>query len=155
MAFSEDIGVGGNVRIEVHDREGRLVQTAAVKNLVTASGRRLLGRVLSGETGLTGALHMAVGEGRSKPTLGDTALGAKLDMVQVRSKDILLEDDRVVLRVNATFDRLSGTATQELREAGIVIVPANGDPVLFNRVVFNPITRSSDLAISLSWDVLF
>lgn len=155
MSFSDDIGVSGKVHIEVRDRDGRLVETTTVKNLVTAAGRRLLGRVLSGQTGLTGTLHMAVGSGKTATTPSHTQLDAQLDRVAVSSSELLDASDRVVLRVNATFDRLSPDAEQVLQEAGIVIVPPDGQPVLFNRVVFKPITRSSDLAISLSWDVLF
>lgn len=155
MSFSEDIGVGGRVAIEVRDRQGRLVDERRVKNLVTLEGRRLLGRALAGETGLTGQLHMAVGTGSASPALRDERLGAETARVLTHKSTIDLENERVVLRVNATFPRLAGTAKEELREAGVVVKLPDGKEILFNRVTFGTVTRSADLEISLSWDVLF
>ncbi|HND32600.1 MAG TPA: hypothetical protein PLA94_21540 [Myxococcota bacterium] len=155
MSFSENVGVTGRVVIEVRDRDGTLIEVQRVKNLVTLEGRRLLGRCLAGETGLTGQLHMAVGTGFSSPALRNERLEAEVTRVVTHPATVTQENDRVVLHVNATFPRLTGSAREELREAGIVILQPDNREVLFNRVVFPVVTRSADLEISLSWEVLF
>src|SRR5690349_6160157 len=112
MSFSEDIGVTGRVGIEVRDPTGQLVETRQVKNLVTIEGRRLLGRCLAGETGLTGMLHMAVGKGKSPPMLVNDKLDDETARVLTHTPAVSIENDRVVLRVNATFERLVGNAVE-------------------------------------------
>jgi len=50
---------------------------------------------------------------------------------------------------------LSGEQQQALQEAGIVLKLPNREPVLYNRVTFPTVTRTSSLDITLTWEVSF
>lgn len=159
MAFQEDCGVSGRVCIIVRDRLGHIVETQKVKNVVTLEGRKLLGSCFAGRAALTGRMKMAVGTGSTPARVADTSLVAESTRVDAFVPDLSVEDEngtlRVILRVNATFPALTSDVVEGLREAGIWLEQPGKDAVLFNRVVFPVVSRSSGLEISLSWEVLF
>lgn len=159
MAWTEDIGIGGRVHIEVRTPGGEPVSTLKVKNLVTLEGRKLLGGVFAGQSALSGRMLMAVGTGTTATRLADTTLEAETTRVQAQVSDLTVEEEdggpRVILRVSAVFPPLKGDAVESLREAGIWLERGSQPAILFNRVVFPVVSRSSGLEIALSWEVLF
>ena len=67
----------GNVKVILRDREGRIVQSREVKNLIVSSGKRLIADLFRGEESQP-ATHIAVGTGRSVPGSTDVTLEEEL-----------------------------------------------------------------------------
>ena len=56
-----------------------------------------------------------------------------------------------------SVDMSSGSAEHTLREAGIVLLtgPQGAERTLFNRAVFEPITKTERLSLTVGWELVF
>ena len=148
---------GGRLTVELCGRDGRVLRRDPVDNLITVAGRSCLALLLGGQTQVKG-LRMAVGTDATDPTPEDTALGAMVDTVaaDLGEPRRMVDNGRQAVGavVRATLPPLAGTSAQALREAGIMI-DTGVQSVLYNHVVFPVITRTADLQVSLSWEVIF
>jgi hypothetical protein len=161
MTVQERHGISGRLSILVRSPGGEWREVRSIHNLITRSGKEFLAKVFTGA--LQGhVLHVAVGGGDDDkaPTAEDTKLKHPHDQVraafdgpELRSVD---GEDRVVVKVAANLPSLKNAETQILSEAGIVVVvPGQPDAVLYNRVKFDPISRSGSLEMKLTWEIMF
>jgi hypothetical protein len=60
---------------------------------------------------------------------------------------------RVKVAVSAEYDFGEGNGAQPLTEAAIFTALTAG--TMYNRVVFDPVTKSSAFKLSLLWEILF
>ena len=167
MANRELNGLGGRLRIEVRSRDGRLIEARRVDNLITAVGKNLLAHFFSGRTEGRPELYIAVGGGGNPPDEGNSALQTPLDEAPASVTDIAVKEEegsqRAIATVSATFKADASVGEQALSEAGILIkLPTEVDlgdvsskEVLYNRVVFPVVTRTGNLELSFTWEVLF
>ena len=102
---------------------------------------------------------MAVGEGSDPAADGDTALQTQRgDRNPISSTNISVVSEGGVDRVHVSleavfdFDQVNDAATP-LREAGIFTADTGG--VMYNRVVFEPVTKTNAFRLTLLWDVIF
>ena len=63
------------------------------------------------------------------------------------------EVKRVRARLTAVFDFGDANGTEPLREAGIYTAENGG--VMYNRVVFEPVTKTDAFKLTLLWDIVF
>ncbi len=63
----------GKVTVILRDRDGKIVQSEKVKNLIVSSGKMLIANLFRGEESQP-VSHMAVGTGRVNPSSGDVAI---------------------------------------------------------------------------------
>ena len=144
------------LRVELTDREGRLVTAREAHNAVLRSGAELLARLFSGQG--TGITHMAVGgsdapesENFATASLeGATEVAIPPEAFQVDPPDPVKRVVRV--RVRATVPSAGAVGT--IREAALVSRSGNA-ATLYNRVVFAPIEKANDHELTLFWDVGF
>ncbi|RDE52163.1 MAG: hypothetical protein DVS81_02730 [Candidatus Accumulibacter meliphilus] len=158
MSIHEEQSLSGRLTIELRTPDGRIVCQRQHDNLITTAGKALVARIFSGEVTGKPELRIAVGSSASDARPEDTLLGEPRDEVVATTKQVTVVSEdgqqRALATVMATFPPI-GDGRQELHEAGIVIRFPNLDPVLYNRVTFGSITRTGNLDMTLSWEVLF
>ncbi|MBP9803384.1 MAG: hypothetical protein KBE22_00575 [Candidatus Accumulibacter sp.] len=158
MSLHEEQTLSGRLTIELRTPDGRTVTRRQHDNLITTAGKALVARIFSGEVTGKPELRIAIGSGPYDARPEDKNLGEPRDEVVATTKQVAIVSEdgqqRALATVSATFPPL-GDGHQELHEAGIVIRFPNLDPVLYNRVTFGSITRTGNLDMTLTWEVLF
>ncbi len=151
----------GCLTLRVSDKEGRTLCERPHKNRIVASGRMLVARLFGGaESGAPPApvSRMAVGTNGDGPADGDDALGAQRgDPKPIGEVSYEEFDDggttRVRARLTAEFDFGEANGDEPLREAGVF--NDEEEPVMYNRVVFDPVTKTEAFKLTLIWDIVF
>lgn len=158
MAIKENHGLDGRVRIVLREPDGTIVDDRMVHNLITTAGRKLLGQLFTSDLGKP-HFQIAVGGDDTAATVADTALGKQIDAVDatVSSPKTIDENQKqlVIVTVSATLPATGNANPQSLKEAGILITLAGQPPVLYNHVTFPVITRTGNLEMTLTWEVIF
>lgn len=161
MAIKEKNSLGGRLSIILRDQSGMVLDRRHGINLITIAGKNLLAKYFTGN--VVGKPELAIAVGGSsegdKVKEEDTALTNQLDQTAatVPSIEEIDEDGtrRVVATVTAILPATGKDTEQEIKEAGILITPPNADPVLYNRVIFPVVTRTGNMEMTLTWEVLF
>jgi hypothetical protein len=161
---------GGRLTITVRDpATGAIVLTRRVQNLVTLTGRALLADLLTGAVAGFAKIELVVGGPPDPadlgftprpPALGDTALENQLVAVPVTTGQPTEQADeggspRMVTPVSGTLEAVAGGDKLVLTEAGIQITKIDDSKILYNRVVFDRITKEANLQMTLTWEVIF
>lgn len=160
---------------------GRVVIDRWIDNLVTTAGRELLAELLTGLVPGIVQVELAVGgpaEGEAPPepyppaAASDTNLHLPLRRVATEFEVVGVVPNstppRFAMSISAVIPAEIGGETLVLREAGLIMVkggdesspPAQpgelaSNEVLYNRVVFDTITKDPELQMTLSWEVSF
>ncbi len=135
-----------NVTIEQVDAvTGRLLARERVHNLVTLAGRNLARDLLVGDATAT-LTHFALGTGTTSVVAGDTALETEVyrDVITQTSTS----DGEVEVKQYLSSTEANGSS---LSEAGLLTASTGG--VLFARVTYTPIAKTSSIAVSFTWTV--
>ncbi len=159
---------------------GKIVEDRWVNNLVTSKGRELLGQLLTGIAPGIERVQLVVGgylEGEVQPNPyppaapGDVGLHNQLRRVDTVFESTAFlpatetEPPRFVVAISAVMPAKADDDKLLLREAGLVMAkeseqpePAENDPlaaheVLYNRVVFDTVTKDPQLQVSLTWEI--
>jgi hypothetical protein len=155
----------GFLTLRVSDREGRLVYEQPRKNRIVTSGRRLVAQMFGGvssEPAPTHVTHIAVGTDGTAPADGDDALRAQRSARKPLGEVVYEDFDepgpggqvrRVRARLTAEFDFGEANGGEPLREAGVFNAGTGG--VMYNRVVFDPVTKTEAFKLTLIWDIVF
>jgi hypothetical protein len=161
---------GGRLTITVRDPvTGAIVLTRRVRNLVTLAGRALLADLLTGAIAGFAKIELVVGGPPDPsnlaftprpPSLDDQALEHLLVAVPVATETATeqLDEDgnrRMVTLVSGTLEAVAGGDKLVLTEAGIQITTTDDTKILYNRVVFDRITKEANLQMTLTWEVIF
>jgi hypothetical protein len=157
MPPSEHTSIQGLLTLELRDRHGALVERRHVENLITSDGKVLLARLLGGKTSGAVTIAIAVGRSTTAPALDQKALLDKATEAPAEMNDPVIEGERVRANVRATIPQGGDpNVVLPLTEAGILVrVGADQAGVLFNRVTFPVISKSSTMSLLLSWDLTF
>lgn len=165
----------GQLVIQLVAQDGTLVDERRAHNAVLQGGGTLVARLFAGQLA-GGITHMGVGtsdvpEGDRFATTalanpagpdaltGGTEVAITADQISVQPPD---EVSRTVkVRIRATLPASAAVGT--IREAALLsraVAPGsepdpNAEPVLYNRVVFPPLTKRNDHDLSLFWEVMF
>lgn len=161
----EHMDMTGQLRIALTDRSGALVYENVHKNLIVKSGRQLVAQLFGGVqagTPPSRVTHMGVGTGST------AAIDDQLDLVAPRLPrnpitSVVYNDvtdasggtpvKRIKVSLQTVFDFGEANGTTQLREAGIFTAATGG--VMYNRVVFDGVTKSDTFKLTLLWDILF
>jgi len=160
--MKESIDMRGQLTIRLEDRTGRTVREQRSRNRIVTTGRRLVAEFFSGEfagPGPTQVSHMAVGTGSTAATDADAALEAQRgdrnpisNVTVTEVSDGTVQRIRVSLRAVFDFGDVNDPGVP-LREAGVFTADAGG--VMYNRVVFEPVTKTNAFRLTLFWDIDF
>jgi hypothetical protein len=105
---------------------------------------------------------MAVGEDGTVPADGDTGLRAQRDDRKPIGEVTYEEFDepveggsvrRIRAKLTAEFDFDEANGDEPLQEAGVFNDVEGG--VMYNRVVFEPVTKTEAFKLTLLWDIVF
>ena len=163
--LKENNEMRGALTMQVTDRQGLLIYELQQKNRIVTSGRSLVAQLFAGVAGgvpPSQVTHMGVGTNATAPSDGDSALKAEraprraissVDYSEISEGTGADEVKRVRARLTAVFDFGDANGTEPLREAGIFTAETGG--VMYNRVVFEPVTKTDAFKLTLLWDIVF
>ena len=151
----------GTLTLQLSDRRGQVVHEARCPNRIVTTGRRLVAQRFAGQvTGVppTEVTHMAVGTGGATPSDADTTLEAeRAPRIAISAVDYSEIDEesirRVRTRLTAVFDFDDANGPEPLQEAGIFTADTGGD--MYNRVTFEPVSKTNAFKLTLLWDIVF
>ncbi|HEX8474427.1 MAG TPA: hypothetical protein VF666_10370 [Pyrinomonadaceae bacterium] len=166
--MNEEMNMRGHLTLLITDREGRIIDERRQHNHIVKTGRELVAKLFAGSKGgapPSAVTHMGVGTDATPPNDDQTALikprNVK-DTVQRKQIDEITYTDftetttgvkRVRASLKAIFDFEEANGTEALREAGIFTAVSGG--VMYNRVVFDAVTKTNAFKLTLLWDITF
>lgn len=157
----------GQLTLRLTNQIGHVIQERQYHNRIVTSGRMLVaqmfGGVISGAPP-TPVTHMAVGIGAADPSDDDTELvaprGARNPIAapqyisfEEATPGTAEKVKRVRVALTAVFDYDEANGREPLREAGVFTAETGG--VMYNRVVFEPVTKTRAFKLTLLWDIIF
>jgi hypothetical protein len=162
----ENNDMRGRLRLLLCDAQGRVVQEQHPHNRIVQSGRTLVAQLFAGVAGGTPpakVTHMAVGTDATPAADNQVRLLAERAPRRAISEVSYVDFDEAVAgvttrRVRATLKAIFDFADANdpavpLREAAIYTDAAAG--IMYNRVVFEPVTKTNAFKLTLLWDVTF
>ena len=165
--MNETMDMRGQLTLLLSDRAGQVIYQQEYKNRIVTSGRKLVAEMFSGQfSGAPPAAvsHMAVGSGDAAAADGDAALAAQrggrkaissaklTTFNETQSGGVVVQRVRASLQAVFDFNEANDPAVP-LREAGIFNADTAG--VMYNRVVFEPVTKTDAFRLTLLWEVVF
>jgi hypothetical protein len=151
--------LSGRLTIELYQLDGQLISSITQANLITNAGKNVVAQLFIGAIEGKADMSIAVGDSSIPVTVQDTALGNQLDEASVAISAInsVTVDGipRAAVKLSAAFPALESGKSQTLREAGVIMRFSNREPVLYNHVNFADITRTDNVQMTLTWEVLF
>ena len=164
--MQESNDMRGRLTLQLSDRNGQVVLEQRPRNRIVKSGRQLLAELFAGVSGgtpPTRVTHMAVGSDATPATDAQTALlgerAPRKEIAEVSYVDFdETVDGKTTRRVRATLKAIfdfedANDPAVPLREAAIFTEAAAG--TMYNRVVFEPVTKTNAFKLTLLWDVTF
>ena len=163
--MQESMEMKGQMTIFLTGQDGKVVYEKTHKNRIVKGGRRLVAQLFGGITSGTPpakVTHMGVGTGSTAPD------DEQVDLVAPRlprnpitsvtySELVETSSGAPVKRIRASlqtiFDFGEANGAEPLREAGIFTAGTGG--TMYNRVVFDAVTKSSNFKLTLIWDIVF
>jgi len=154
----------GQVTLLLTDQHGEIVMQICRQNRIVKTGRRLVAELFAGVSGGTPpskVTHMAVGTDNTAAADDQTKLGAEAARNPVTDVTFTEFDEasggattrRVKATLKALFDFGDANAAKPLQEAGIFTAATGG--VMYNRVVFDPVTKTKAFQLTVMWDITF
>ncbi len=164
--MNESNDMKGRLTLRLSTPDGTVVQELRPHNRIVVSGRTLVAQLFAGVTGgqpPEKVTHMAVGSDATAAADSQTALLAERAPRKPIAEVSYIDFDETVnnvttRRVRATLKAVFDFADANdpavpLREAAIFTAAAGG--VMYNRVVFEPVTKTNAFKLTLLWDVTF
>jgi hypothetical protein len=156
----ETMDMQGRLRLLLEDSNGRILLDRAHANRIVKTGRQLVAQLFAGVTGTppSKVSHMAVGTGADAATDDQAALVAERARNPVATPVYSEIVDgagvkRIKVSLQSVFDFGEANGTDPLREAGIFTAPSAG--TIYNRIVFDPVTKANTFKLTLIWDIVF
>ena len=140
--MNEEIGIKGKLKIELI-RDGKVVQTEKVNNIIVTTGKALVATLVSGSG--TSFSDMAIGTGTTTEVVGDSALQTEAGRVVLTSKSVTTNV------ISYIGDFPAGTGTGTITEAGILNASSAG--TMLNRATFSSVNKTASDALKITWDV--
>lgn len=173
--FSEDgLAMKGRLHIRRFDRHGRLVEGIAADNAIVFSGRQLVARMFY-DKDTDRISHLAIGTG-NKAVQPDQDTNLETEVFRKKLKDFDVNQDlteveieeptgekkrRSCIRLSADLDFQEPNPKQNndqpyvLQEAGLFNESGKNKGIMYNRVVFPPISKTPDFKLTLVWEIIF
>jgi hypothetical protein len=155
----EQLNMRGQLTLNLLDESGQMIHQQQLKNRIVLSGRRLVAQLFGGvESGTPTpqkVTQMAIGTDGTAPNDDQANLLAERSrkaIAQISYEETLEEGiKRLQALITAEFDFEEANGADPLREAAIL----NEDGVMYNRVVFEPVTKTNAFKLTLLWRVVF
>jgi hypothetical protein len=158
--MQDTMNMQGRVRLIGQTRDGRVVLDRSHANRIVQAGRRLVAQHFAGVPGTPPAIvsHMGVGTGATAPADGDVSLVAERARNPVAAPVYSAVVDgtgvqRIKVSLQTVFDFGDANGADPLREAAIFTAASGG--TMYNRVVFDAVTKANTFKLTLIWDIVF
>ncbi|MCK6562920.1 hypothetical protein HUU39_11600 [candidate division KSB1 bacterium] len=159
MKPSESIDMKGRLTLQKRNAAGELVEQVAADNSIMLSGRELVARMFihkAIDPPIDPISYVAVGTGTTAVDPANTQLQTELFRKPINTIDptqhvTTTSDKKIKLTISAELD--FNEANGALTEAGLFNAANAG--VMYNRVVFDPINKSTDFKLTLIWEIVF
>jgi hypothetical protein len=160
MMMAEDLNLAGRLTIKKYTRDNRLVDEISVHNDITIDGRELVARLFNNDNAneaIRRVSKIRLGKSKDKfdyrqgdlvePVI-DTRTGKawETDISTIEQSQV---QDRIMLRLTGELG--VNDCNEALQEAGLF----TADGVMYNRVVFDTITKSDKFKLTLVWEITF
>ena len=157
MKIKEAFDMKGHLTLRLHDRHGELVRELEADNDIVLTGRDLVAKLFA-NIDITPISHIAVGTGATAvDPVADKKLQSELFRKAITpidpAKDITPVENKVRVVVSTELDFTEGNGA--LTEAAMFNSNDIGSSVMYNRVVFPPVNKTSDFKLTLVWEILF
>lgn len=156
MKVSEDLDIKGRLILQKRNAVNEILAEIAVNNSIVLTGRDLVAKLFIHEA-IAPISHVAVGTGTAevKPNT-DTQLNNELFRKAITKIDptqnlTTTSDGKKKVTITAELD--FNEANGALTEAGLFNADTGG--VMYNRVKFPVINKTSDFKLTLIWEILF
>ncbi len=156
MKVSEAIDMQGRLILQKRNSTNEILEEIALKNDIVLSGRDLVAKLFINEA-IDPISHIAVGTGTTNvdPT-ANTTLENELFRKSIAPIDpsqhlTTTGDNKKKVTITAELD--FSEANGALTEAGLFNAETGG--VMYNRVVFPTINKTSDFKLTLLWEITF
>jgi len=156
----ETMNMQGLVRLIGVTRDGDVVLDRCHANKIVKAGRQLVAQRFAGVPGTPPAVvsHIGVGTGSTAPADGDTKLVAERARNPIAAPVYSAIVDaggvqRVKVTLQTVFDFGEANGTDPLREAAVFTAASGG--TMYNRVVFDAVTKANTFKLTLIWDIVF
>ena len=161
----ENMDMNGQVHITLTDQQGQVVYARTHKNRIVKTGRQLVAQLFGGVS--AGAppskvSHMGVGTDGTTASDDQTSLiaarGNRNPIAPPTYSEIVDASSgspvkRIKVSLQTVFDYGEANGDAPLREAAIFTAAQDG--VMYNRVVFDPVSKTSTFKLTLIWDITF
>jgi hypothetical protein len=155
MNLHEALDPRGRLTVCKTDTHNILIETIHVHNSIVLSGRDLIAKLFVKEA-IDPVSHMAVGTGAAPVQATDATLTNEVFRKPINLIDPsqhIITTDTQKRKVTITAELAFAEANAALTEAGLFNAAADG--VMYNRVVFPPINKTTDFKLTLIWEILF
>ena len=144
--------------------DGAVAARRHARNSVMRAGAELVAQLFAGAGGPITHMGVGISDADESPAFDTKALsnegadaltGDTRAAIPSSAFTVTLDETRRValVRVRATLPAAAAVGT--VREAGLLSVPETGEPVLYNRVTFAPVSKASDHELTMFWEVSF
>jgi hypothetical protein len=179
MKIAEELAMKGRLTIQKLNHDGQLLEEIKADNWIVYTGRDLVAQLFIKPKDIPPIQYLAVGTG-SNPVdpIKDTKLQAEVfrkkinpvdlskDLQDTPEKDVPVDNGSIkqknrLVRISADLDfaepdpSKNNNKPYELREAGLFNAEAASGGIMYNRVVFPPISKTKDFKLTLIWEIIF
>ena len=156
MKMNDSIDMKGRLTLRLENANGETVQEIAADNDIMLTGRDLVAKLLTATAGAAFISSIGVGTGVAAIDVTHTKLEKEIVRKKFKATAINPEStadgSRIKLTVSADLE--FNEAIGVLTEAAIFNSEVMGDGVMYNRVRFEPVTKTKDFKLTLVWDIL-
>jgi hypothetical protein len=156
MSLHEDLNIAGRLRLQLREPGGALLEERTARNSIATSGRDLVARLFNyklADGPLERVTRIGVGTGDRPFNAQDTGLADLKGFVEITGveQDVVEKDGVQRQRLRLTGELLEKQFNFPLREAGLF----TSEKVMYNRVVFDTISKTEQFRLTLVWEILF
>lgn len=143
--IKDNVDAKGQLQIVLRGADGIVKYEETVRNLVVTSGKNWIAARMY-DTSIPSQMgYMAIGEGTTAASVGQTALVSEAARVAVTSVTVTNNE----VQYFATFG--TGVGTGAITEAGILNASTSG--TMLARTVFSVVNKGADDTLSITWTV--
>ena len=157
MFSSEHLHIAGRLTIQQYTSAGVLIEQISAHNDITVAGRTLVARLFNREKQgdvIQRVSTIQLGGSKAAFNPAHTSLVQPIGTTKIaRIEQLEVTDSankpRIMLRLTGELGERD--CNGELREAGLF----TEDGVMYNRVIFDTITKSEQFKLTLIWEITF
>ena len=153
--LKSNLDIKGRLRVLKYTLDGTFVEEVVNHNDITVEGRRLVANLFMNKSGenVKSISHMKLGRSKDAFNPEDKNLKDVINTkIMFKNKDSVsgeVVDNRIMVRYIGEIEK--DQCNDALCEAGLF----TEEGIMYNRVIFDPITKSEQFKLTLIWEITF